>query len=107
MATLSDQEFRLKSDYALDEARASLMPLADTEGFDLEIQDGVLEIIFEEPTRTKFVVSPNAPARQVWVSAMAKGYKLAWSPDAAAFALDGETLPALLDRLIRQFLGTH
>ena len=65
----------------------------------------MLELIFDEPREAKFVVSPNAPARQVWVSAMAKGYKLSWSPEAGAFALGGETLPQLLERLTRQFTG--
>jgi frataxin-like iron-binding protein CyaY len=51
-----------------------------------------------------FVVSPNAPARQVWVSAMAKGYKLSWAPERSAFAVDGETLSQLLERLTREFL---
>jgi CyaY protein len=50
------------------------------------------------------VVSPNAPVRQIWVSAMSRSYKLAWSPDSDAFALDGEPLTALLERLTRQFL---
>jgi len=44
--------------------------------------------------------------RQVWVSAMARSYKLAWSAERGGFALDGETLPQLLDRLARQFLET-
>ncbi len=60
--------------------------------------------VIEEPTETKFIVSPNAPVRQIWVSAMARSYKLSWSPELGAFALDGETLPALLERLARTFL---
>jgi hypothetical protein len=35
---------------------------------------------------------------------MARSYKLSWAPDAEAFALDGETLPQLLERLARTFL---
>ena len=31
---------------------------------------------------------------------------LAWAPEAGAFALDGETLPKLLERLARTFLGS-
>ena len=102
---LSEQEFRLKSDHALEETRRRLLPLVDAEGFDIELQDGVLDLIFERPSETRFVVSPNAPLRQIWVSAMAKGYKLSWAPEAGGFALNGETLPDLLDRLTRQFLG--
>jgi iron donor protein CyaY len=103
---LSEQEFRIKSDEALHEARRGLLPLADTDaGFELELQNGVLNLVFEEPSETKFVVSPNAPVRQIWVSAMGKSYKLAWSPEQNAFAINGEALPQLLDRLSRTFLG--
>jgi CyaY protein len=107
MSQLSEQEFRTKSVEALEDARRALLPLADTgEGFEVELQNGVLNLVFEEPSEMKFVVSPNAPVRQVWVSAMARSYKLAWAPELNAFALDGETLPTLLDRLARQFLDT-
>ena len=104
MTGLSEQEFRVKSDEALESARRALLPLADSDGFEVELQNGVLNLVFEEPTEMKFVVSPNAPVRQVWVSAMSRSFKLAWAPDLGAFALDGETLPQLLDRLARQFL---
>ena len=106
MSGLSEQEFRTKSVQALEDARRSLLPLADTgDGFEVELQNGVLNLVFEEPSEMKFVVSPNAPVRQIWVSAMARSYKLAWAQDLDAFALDGETLSQLLDRLTRQFLG--
>ena len=102
---LSEQEFRIKSDEALQQARRGLMSLADADaGFELELQNGVLNLVFESPSETKFVVSPNAPVRQIWVSAMARSYKLSWTPASDAFALDGETLPQLLDRLARTFL---
>jgi iron donor protein CyaY len=103
---LSEQDFRLKADQALEEAQRALLPLADEEGFEVELQNGVLQVVFEEPTATKFVVSPNAPVRQMWVSAMSRSYKLAWSDDASAFALDGETLDAMMQRLTRQFLAS-
>ena len=102
--TLSEQEFRVKSDQALEGARRALLPLADQEGFEVELQNGVLNLVFEEPAETKFVVSPNAPVRQVWVSAMARSYKLSWDDGIGAFALGAEALPQLLDRLTREFL---
>ena len=105
MAALSEQEFRVKSDEALESARRALLPLADSDGFEVELQNGVLNLVFEEPVDTKFVVSPNAPVRQIWVSAMARSYKLSWASDAETFALDGETLPQLLERLARTFLA--
>jgi|ERR1051325_1226963 len=102
--TLSEQDFRLQADHALERAQRALLPLADDEGFEVELQNGVLQVIFEEPAPAKFVVSPNAPVRQVWVSAMSRSYKLAWSPASSAFQLDGEKLEELLHRLVRQFL---
>jgi len=103
--TLTEQDFRLQADHALEHAQRSLLPLADEDGFEVELQNGVLQIVFEEPAAAKFVVSPNAPVRQVWVSAMSRSYKLSWSPRSAQFELDGETLDALLARLVNQFLG--
>jgi len=106
MTTLTEQEFRVRSDEALEQARRALLPLADQAGFEVELQNGVLNLDFEEPGEAKFVVSPNAPVRQIWVSAMARSYKLAWSPEKSAFALDAETLSQLLERLARAFLDS-
>jgi iron donor protein CyaY len=103
--TLTEQDFRLQADHALEHAQRALLPLADEDGFEVELQNGVLQIVFEEPAPGKFVVSPNAPVRQVWVSAMSRSYKLTWSPASSQFELDGETLDALLARLVNQFLG--
>ena len=103
-ATLTEQEFRIKSMEALEDLRRAVMPLADQEAFEVELQNGVLDLLFEEPTEARFVVSPNAPVRQIWVSAMAKSYKLSWAPELGAFALNAETLSHLLDRLARMHL---
>jgi iron donor protein CyaY len=103
---LTEQEFRVKADEAIELARHALLPLADAEDFEVELQNGVLQIVFEEPAPAKFVVSPNAPVRQIWVSALSRSYKLPWSPEQSGFALDGEALPSLLDRLARQHLGS-
>ena len=103
---MTEQEFRLQADRALEGVQKALLPLADQEGFEVELQNGVLQVIFEEPSAAKFVVSPNAPVRQVWLSAMSRSYKLAWSDDASAFSLDGETLSSLVERLARQHLAS-
>jgi CyaY protein len=105
MSELSEQEFRVKADDALEGARRALLPIADEEEFEVELQNGVLQILFEEPAEMKFVVSPNAPVRQIWVSALSRSYKLPWSAPASTFALEGESLNSLLERLVRQFLG--
>jgi CyaY protein len=104
MTTLSEQEFRVKSVEALENARRALGAFSDDAGFAVELQNGVMTLEFEEPSDAKFVVSPNAPVRQIWVSAMSRSYKLSWAPEARAFALDGETLPELLARLAHEFI---
>ena len=104
MTTLTEQDFRVKSDEALEQARRALLPLADQEGFEIEFSDGTLNLLFDEPSEARFVVSPNAPVKQIWVSAMSRGYKLTWTPESNAFAFNGETLPVFLDRLAREFL---
>jgi iron donor protein CyaY len=103
--TLSEQEFRLQADRALEKLQRTLLSMADDEDFEVELQNGVLQVVFEDPSPAKFVVSPNAPVRQIWVSAMSRSYKLAWSPDASTFTLDGESLDALMQRLAKQFLS--
>jgi iron donor protein CyaY len=105
MTTLSEQEFRVKSDEALERTRQALLPLADAAGFEIELHNGVLDVVFEDPSDARFVVSPNAPVRQIWVSAMAKSYKLTWTAESGTFSLNGETLSQLLERLARTFLG--
>jgi len=102
---LTEQDFRLQADRALEALQRQLLPLADDEGFEVELQNGVLQVVFEEPAPTKFVVSPNAPVRQIWVSAMSRSYKLAWSAEASAFTLEREPLATVVERLVRQFLS--
>src|SRR5438477_12086391 len=103
--TLTEQEFRLEADRALERAQRSLLTLADEEDFEVELQNGVLQVVFEQPASSKFVVSPNAPVRQVWVSAMSRSFKLSWSAASSRFELDGESLDALLIRLVHEFLA--
>ena len=106
MNTLSEQEFRVKSDQALENTRQAMLPMADDNEFEVELQNGVLNLVFEEPRDAKFVVSPNAPVRQIWVSAMSRSFKLAWDSDRQVFALNGEPLTDLLTRLCDEFLAS-
>ena len=103
---MTEQEFRLHADRALEGVQRALLPLADQEGFEVELQNGVLQVVFEEPSPAKFVVSPNAPVRQIWVSAMARGYRLSWSDESSTFALNGEPLNDMLSRLIGEYMGS-
>jgi CyaY protein len=100
---MTEQEFRLKADEALDDLQQHLLPLADEADFEVDLRNGVLQVVFDEPP-AKFVISPNAPVQQIWVSALLRSYKLSWSEEAGTFALDGESLDALVARLARQHL---
>jgi iron donor protein CyaY len=103
---LSEQEFRLRADHALEDLQRALLPVADDEGFEVELQNGVVQIVFDEPSPARFVVSPNAPVRQIWLSAMSRSYKLSWSDEDSAFVLDGESLNTLVQRLARSVLDS-
>ena len=74
----------------------------------MEGGSGKLEVLFEEPEETKFVISPNTPVRQIWISALSTSFKLAWSDAAGAFVLEktGETLMQLMGRLLTEQLGS-
>jgi CyaY protein len=100
---LSESDFRIAADEALEDLEQALLPLADSLDIELDRRNGVLEIVFESPAPTKFIVSPNAPVRQIWVSAMGRSYKLSWSASAETFELERESLADLLSRLVRQY----
>ncbi|MBI3050724.1 MAG: iron donor protein CyaY [Acidobacteria bacterium] len=104
---MTEQEFRLEADRALDEALRALVPLAERRGFDVDLHNGVLQLAFDSPSPAKFVASPHGPARQIWVSALGRAYRLAWHTGSSAFVLAGEALPALLERLTLAFLDSR
>lgn len=104
---MDEQDFRKKSEAALENLRRKLLELADQHGFEVEGEGEKLELLFEEPEEAKFVISPNTPARQIWISALATSFKLGWSDAAGDFVLDksGETLPQVMSRILSQQLG--
>ncbi len=106
---MDELEFRSLVETALDSLtqRLILLEEEDEAGFEVEGQGGVLNIVFEEPP-AKFVITPNTPPRQVWISALSTSFKLDWSDAAANFVLPktGETLPAVVDRVIKEHLGS-
>jgi CyaY protein len=105
---LSEQDFQKKADALFEELKKRLLRLGDEHGFDVEGESGKLEVIFEEPEPAKFVVSPNTPIREIWVSALSTSFKLAWSEARNAFILDktGEDLFGVMSRVISEQLGT-
>jgi iron donor protein CyaY len=104
---IDEATFRRESDRALEALKQSLITAGDDSGdFEYEDNNGVMNIIFEDGS-SKFVVTPNTPIRQIWISALATSYKLDWSESAQAFALPktGEDLKILTQRLLREQLN--
>ena len=98
-------EFRRAAEGALDALKKHLIAREeeDEAGFEVEEQGGVLNVVFEEPPG-KFVVTPNTPVRQIWISALSTSFKLDWDAPSSSFVLPrtGEKLIPLLDRLIEE-----
>lgn len=71
--------------------------------FEVAQQNGTLQIHSEE-RGGKFVVAPNPPLHQVWISALATSFKLDWDAAAGDFILPrtSEALIPLLERLIEE-----
>ena len=103
---LDEATFRRHSEAALEALKRSLIQAEEDGDFEAEEQNGVLHISFDEPPG-KFVITPNTPVRQIWISALSTSFKLEWSEDAAAFVLPktGETLKQVIERVINQHLG--
>jgi iron donor protein CyaY len=104
---LDELEFRRVAETALEELKQHLYAHEEEEdaGFEVEEQASVLNVVFEEPAG-KFVITPNAPIRQIWISALSTSFKLDWDETASAFVLPrtGEALTPLVDRLIGEHL---
>jgi iron donor protein CyaY len=102
---LDENEFRTRSEQALVSLQRALERASDRHDFEVDNNAGALSVEFEDPP-AKFVVSPNAPVRQIWVSARVQSFKLDWNDAAAAFVLpDGRTLRQLIADVVSQQLG--
>jgi len=104
---LEEKDFQRKADAAFEDLKKRLLILGDEHGFDVEGESGKLEILFEEPEEEKFVISPNTPVREIWISALSTSFKLGWSESKSAFILEktGEDLFGVMSRVISQQLG--
>jgi CyaY protein len=106
MGMLDERQFRRESDRSLEALKRALISAEDEDaGFEFEDNNGVMNIVFENGS-SKFVVTPNTPVRQIWISAQATSFKLEWSDSAQAFVLPktGEPLIPLIERLLREQL---
>jgi CyaY protein len=102
---LTGQEFQQRSDESLEALYARLAAASEDFEFDVEMNNGALTVEFEEP-RERFVVSPNSPVKQIWVSAHVQSFKFDWKPEAGAFVLpdSGKTLEQLMVEAIQKRL---
>jgi CyaY protein len=100
---LGEQEFQKQCDEAVGSLYRKLAEASDRFDFDVDMNSGALTVEFEEP-RERFVVSPNTPVRQIWVSAHTTSFKLDWVPDRQAFILasTGESLEELIITAIQK-----
>ena len=103
---MDDQLFRDRADASINALKKALYTAEESADFEVEEQNGVLNLVFEEPP-AKFVVTPNAPVRQIWISALSTSFKLDWSDSASdfIFAKTGEGLKQLVARLANEQLG--
>jgi frataxin len=103
---LDELEFRDRADEAMMRLKKALEAASDRYDFEVDSSQGALAIEFEDPP-AKFVVSPNSPVRQIWVSARVKSFKLDWDAGRAEFVLagDGRSLRELIGGVVGEQLG--
>ncbi len=104
---MDELEFRRKADSAIESLAKSLYAAEENADFEVEERDGAVHISFDEPPG-RFVISPNASVRQIWISALSTSFKLDWSDDASDFVFPktGEKLKPLVGRLINEQMGS-
>jgi len=103
---MDEQKFRQRADEALNRLYRALSDASDDYDFEVDFNAGALAIEFEEPP-AKFVVSPNAPVKQIWVSANVRSYKLDWEEAEQDFVVPatGQNLRSLIEDAIGHHLG--
>jgi CyaY protein len=98
---MDELEFRRASDTAIEALKQELFDTEEDGGFEVEEQNGVLCVLFEDPP-AKFVITPNNPVRQIWISALSTSFKLDIVDGQFVFPKTGQTLIPLVKSLIEQ-----
>ena len=106
---MDEVEFRNLAETALNALLQHLIAHEEAEdaGFEVEGgQGGLIHVLFEEPPG-KFVITPNAPVKQIWISALSTSFKLDWDEVEHGFIFPktNETLMVLTGRLIAEHTG--
>jgi len=105
---LNDADFQKHASEAIEDLENRILPVADEHDFEVESGGGVLTLIFEQPPG-RFIISPNSPARQIWVSALSASYKFDWDDTAGKFVLDKtrEPFAVVIANLLSRQLGAE
>lgn len=100
---IDEGTFRREAERALEQVKQALIDAEEDGGFEVEENNGVLNVVFEDPA-AKFVFTPNTPVAQIWISALSTSFKLDWDEATALFVLPktGESLMRLTERLVRE-----
>ena len=103
---MDEMEFRRHAESSLEALKQSLISAEENAGMEVEEQSGALHISFDDPP-ARFVISPNAPMRQIWISALSTSFKLDWVEDQKDWVLakTGEKLLPLVGRLVSEQTG--
>ena len=103
---LQEEQFRKLADEALTSLKKRLYDAEDEGDFEVEEQNGVLNLVFENPPG-KFVITPNTPVAQIWISALSTSFKLDWDEVSHSFEYPRtrEKLQTLVGRLIAEHTG--
>lgn len=101
---MTEQEFQNQSDEAIDDLYQRLVRAVEAHDFEVDFNSGALAVEFEDPP-AKFIVSPNSPVKQIWVSAHSKSFKFDWDPARSAFVLNGQSLAEMMSAAVTQQIG--
>ncbi len=102
---LDEQQFQTVAGQALTQLEKALNRASEHHDFEADVNHGALTVEFEDPP-AKFVVSPNSPVRQIWISANVRSFKLDWVDDRKSFVLlsTGQDLNAVMAEQISKQL---
>jgi CyaY protein len=101
---IDEVEFRKAADEAIEDLKKELYAAEDGGNFEVEEEGGAVYVVFEKPAG-KFVITPNAPVQQIWISARNTSFKLDLTTDGFVLAKTAENLTPLVKRLIEAHLS--
>jgi CyaY protein len=100
--TVSERDFET---YADRELRKLERALTDGEGFEVDLESGILTISFDDGTR--YVVNSHRAARQIWMAAERSAWHFDYLPAEARWvaAKSGDELWSAVARVLTNKLG--